>query len=903
VRRRFLSTRALARAAAVGALALVAVPTGASAGVGPEAYGTGDSGSFRNVLPSGENGTDNALGLAAFMAAGTRPAHWMDQLPLYTGLVYASPTLTKDQIPRYYKDATFGVRPDDIGGFETPRPGLTIVRDAGYGVPHIYGTTRADVMFGTGWAGAEDRLFLMDILRHTGRANLSSFIGGSASNRDMDRTQWALAPYTEADLQSQVDNADRVYGVAGRQIVADVTDYVAGINAYIDKAMLDPTLLPGEYAALGKLPQHWTITDVLATASLIGGIFGKGGGAELPSALTLEQFEKRFGVKQGRRSWRDFREKNDPETPTTVLRKRFRYESTGPFAKRGLALPDPGSVKPAPVAPPVPAPAPASAGGLASIGAQLKKTLRGPAHASNWLLVAPRESASGRPIAVMGPQVGYYVPEILMEEDLHGPDIDARGATFPGVNLYVQLGHGRDYAWSATTATSDNVDTFAEVLCQDDFHYVYKGECLQMDKLERANSWQPNLVDSTAAGSETLTAYRTVHGIVFARGTVHGKKVAFVSARTTYFHEADSALGFSDLNDPAKVHDARSFQEAASKINFAFNWSYVGPDGIAYYLSGWYPERAKHTSPDFPILGTGKYDWQGYDPELHTMKLVPFSKHPNAINPRYLISWNNKQAPGWSAADDQWAYGPVFRSHLLERRVRRFIKGPRKIGLERLVQAMEEPATQDIRAVELMPVLLRALGRPTDPRLRDAIQLLRSWRAAGGHRRDLNRDGHYDEDAAVTLMDAWWPKLVAAEFQGTLGNDLFDRVQTMIDIGSVKGAGGFAPDFEGGWWGYVSKDLRDLYGPRPKGRWSRVYCGGGSRKRCRQALQFSLKEALSVTKAQLYGREPSCAATPEAACHDMNRFTIASGISQPPFPFQNRPTFQQVVEIMGAEPR
>jgi hypothetical protein len=503
----------------------------------------------------------------------------------------------------------------------------------------------------------------------------------------------------------------------------------------------------------------------------------------------------------------------------------------------------------------------------------------------------------------MGPQVGYYVPEILMEEDLHGPGIDARGATFPGVNLYVQLGHGRDYAWSATTATSDNVDTFAEVLCQDDFHYVWHGNCVQMDKLVRSNSWQPSLVDSTPAGSETLTVYRTVHGLVFARGAVKGRKVAFTSARTTYFHEADSALGFVELNDPGAIHDARSFQRAASKINFAFNWSYVGPDGIAYYLSGWYPERAKRTSPDFPILGTGAYDWQSFDPGTHTMKLVPFSRHPRAINPRYLVSWNNKQAPGWAAADDKWSYGPLFRSHMLERRVRRAIKGRRKARLEQLVQAMEEPATQDIRAIELLPTVLRALGKPKDPKLREAIGLLRSWRAAGGHRRDLNRDGHYDDDGAVTLMDAWWPKLVAAEFQGTLGNEVFDRVESMLALGDPKGGAGDAPAFSDGWWGYVSKDLRDLYGPRPKGRWSRVYCGSGSRTRCRLALQFSLKEALAVRKAGLYGKEPSCAGTPEASCHDMNRFTIASGISQPPFPFQNRPTFQQVVEIMGPAPR
>src|SRR4029453_10585593 len=147
-------------------------------------------------------------------------------------------------------------------------------------------------------------------------------------------------------------------------------------------------------------------------------------------------------------------------------------------------------------------------------------------------------------------------PQVMMEEELPGPSFDARGTAFPGVNLMVQLGHGRDYAWSATTATSDNIDTFAEVLCQDDFHYEYKGQCLAMEKLERENSWSPNASDNTPPGSETLTAYRTVHGIVYARGTVGGRKVAFASARSTYFHEADSGLGFSALNDPQAVRDA-----------------------------------------------------------------------------------------------------------------------------------------------------------------------------------------------------------------------------------------------------------------------------------------------------------------------------------------------------------
>ena len=73
---------------------------------------------------------------------------------------------------------------------------------------------------------------------------------------------------------------------------------------------------------------------------------------------------------------------------------------------------------------------------------------------------------------VAGPQVGYFNPQILMEEDVHapasadGPGIDAQGAAFNGINLYVQLGRGRDYAWSATSAGQDIIDTFAVRLCE-----------------------------------------------------------------------------------------------------------------------------------------------------------------------------------------------------------------------------------------------------------------------------------------------------------------------------------------------------------------------------------------------------------------------------------------------------
>ncbi|HEX6456568.1 MAG TPA: penicillin acylase family protein [Solirubrobacterales bacterium] len=871
----------------------------ASSAAAPEPYGTNDAGGFRNVLPPGENGLDSFQQLLEFKGLGKLPPHFADQQGLYENLLYAAPTLTEAQIPSYYKDATFGVPAGEVESTIEPRPGVTIVRDKAFGVPHIYGDTRAETMFGAGFAGAQDRLFLMDVLRHTGRAELASFLGGS--NAGTDAAQWGFAPYTEADLERQLAEAPKTYGQAGQQAVEDVNAYVEGINAYIAAANLDPKLKPAEYTILGKPMEAWKPTDVIAIASLIGGIFGRGGGNELNSAETMQAFVDRMGKKAGRKAWLGFRSKNDPEAPTTIS-KPFPYETRSAFAERGLALPDRGSVHLTSTA--SASSATGATKGMGSVGARLQEALEQAGHASNWELVSAKESATGHPIGVLGPQVGYYVPQILMEEDLHGPGIDARGAAFPGVNLYVELGHGRDYAWSATTATSDNTDTFAEVLCKDKFHYIYRGKCLAMEKLEKTESWTPNTIDSTPPGSQTLVAYRTVHGIVFGRGKVGGKKVAFVHQRSTYFHEADSVIGFAQLNEPGVVTGVQGFKKAISNINFLFNWSYIDSEHIAYALSGAMPQRAKGTSPDFPILGTGQYDWKGFKPATQLATYLPFSKHPQAVDPPFLVSWNNKQAPKWAAADDKYDYGPLFRSQMIAEKVKAAIKGKKKMTIVQLIKAMEESASQDLRGYKILPLVFKAIGKPKSGQLRKALAALRAWHQHGSHRRDLNRDGVYEENDAVELMDAWWPKLLEGEFKPVLGGKAYSKLGEMLEPGSYTGGSPTEPSFDDGWWSYVDKDLRDLFGPRPKAPWSRVYCGGGSKKKCRAMLQRTLRAALNVTPQQLYGGgDGACASNPQPSCFDQNRPQVTGGIDLPPFPFQNRPTFQQVATPTQKLPR
>ncbi len=633
-------------------------------------YGTNDGGGFWNILPPGANGFASDPELAAFLAAcpppksncpnAPRPKHSSDELKMYGDLVYASPGLQRADIPKYFKDATFGVKDDGAERVYSP-PGnsdVTIVRDSGFGVPHVYGKTRPATMFGLGYVGAEDRLFVMDALRNSGRGQLSAFAGGAAGNRAMDHTQWELAPYREEDFQRQYNLADEVYGASGVQLQDDVTNYVAGINRYITEARVNPLKMPGEYAAIGKPtgPEDWKVTDVIATASLIGGIFGKGGGRELDSALLLQNAQDRFGRGGGKRVWADLRTAEDPEAPVTVQGKRFPYRVEPRKLRRGgAALPDRNSVKQLEVSDEAAAAsASAASAGRAEpgLGGLLGSFPRG---GSNALLVSARESESGIPVTVFGPQTAYFAPQLLMDVDVHGPGIDARGATFAGISLYVLLGHGRDYAWSATSAGQDIIDTFAVPLCEpngskptiDSMHYRFRGQCLPIDVLEKTNNWTPSPADDTPPGSETLHAERTNLGLVTARATVRGKPVAYTKLRATYFHEADSALGFVELNDPSKIRGPQDFQRAASKIGFTFNWFYTDHSHIAYFNSGNNPVRPKRTSTHFPV--SSAFAWRDWNTDLWTARYTGFRdpppRHRPAV-PRELEQQAGARLPG-----------------------------------------------------------------------------------------------------------------------------------------------------------------------------------------------------------------------------------------------------------------
>ena len=894
-------------AALLAASAALALTAGASAQ--ETAVESSDFGGFRNVLPAGQGETVNASEFAAFQAGGEPPRTFVDQLPLYDDLIQAAPKLTSADLDRYFKPAMFGIGGEPAAALEsTPRPGVQIYRDA-HAVPKVFGATREDTMFGAGYVSAQDRLFLMDVLRHTARARLSELAG--PANLEMDAAQLLVADYDEGELQGMLDSSIAAAGTEGAAMEKDLLAYVDGVNSYIAEARMDPEKMPVEYAAVGRQVQDWKPTDTVAVASLIGAQFGKGGGAEAKVSLAYQAIRKRFGGRAGRGVYGDFRDFDNREAPVTAQR-RFRYYDPGRRDPRATAMIDPGSYEE--VDPIVSGTPPEAASGAARPFLQRRE-------ASNVLLVGRRESRSGRPIAVLGPQVGYYSPQILMEIELHGPDgLHARGAAFPGISLYVLLGRGQDFAWSATTANTDIVDEFAEKLCEpdgskpglDSAHYLYRGECVPFKVSERSFQTAKPLTDLVPPPDPTppqdvvLRVQRSVHGPIQARAMVKGRPVAIAEARSTYFHELESALAFKRLNFN-EVTGARSFQRTMRDINFAFNWFYADDRDIAWTNSGWYPKRARGTHPDFPAWGTGRWDWQGFDGATHTSKRIPATRLPRSLNPAqgYLVNWNNKQAPGWRAADDYWNYGSVQRVTRLSDRIRAGIRGSRKLDLAGLTRAMELGATTDLRGWEIYPWLRRVTGRGKTPETREAIALLDRWTRAGSHRRDVDDDNVVEHGPAIAVMDDWWPLIARRTFEPVLGKPAFEAVREVHGFGSPPPDDGSA--FGSGWWSEVHTDLRSLVGARVRDPLSRPYCGRGRRGRCRALLLGALADAVTSAKKR-YGVAKLADLEMQAVCDDGDlcdeiSFTTAGAVGVPDIAWQDRPTFQQIVEIQGHRPR
>ena len=749
-----------------------------------------------------------------------------DQLPLYSGLTPLRDNITLADIDHFFLPEDFQpIAPtrEEVTG----RPGLQIIYDA-YGVPHIYGQTRADVSFGAGWTTARDRGLLLQIGRGPARVAVADVPNIDAFSLVTGLQSFVPSPEAEALVTQQVQLLIDTYGDEGREIIADAQAYADGINAY--------------WVANNISQAPATVNDIIAVTAFIGSIFGAGGGGEAANSDLLAKLQQQVGADRGYKAWVDVMLADDPEAPTTIKRPFHYGPLTGGKVKGSVVL-DAGSIQS--IDPRQP--------GAQAAAAPLRR------RASNFLVTAPSRSASGNSLAVMGPQLGYYYPEIVQQIDLHGPGFTAQGAAVPGLAMYLLIGRTPDYAWSLTSAGHDVRDVFAEQLCEPDgspptrasTHYVFERECRPMTSFTAG-----------VLGTTPLTYNLSVHGPVFASATVGGKPYALSRRRSTFGRDALNLAALKHMTEGKASTPAR-FWRTANEFGFTFNWAYVSRRATAYFSSGLLPRRARGLDRRLPTLGTGQYEWRGFIVE---------KKHPHDVGgpDGLLLNWNNRSAPGFMHGDDE-PYGSV-------QRVEMFNRFPPQVRITDNVGIMNRAASQDVRS-PAWPLISRVLGTgpAADPRDQAIVDLLDDWVGRDAPRLDADGDTFYDE-AGPVIMDAIWRPIANAVMSPVFGA----LVGTLDNVRNLDGLQGAS---------YVDKDLRSLLGDPVVGPFNLSYCGDGALAACRDSLWQAIHQAADVTAAQL--GQPDPALWRKAAA----RTGFVPGLLPNTFPSTNRPTFQQVLEF------
>jgi acyl-homoserine lactone acylase PvdQ len=1021
--------------------------------------GDGDS-VYLNILPPGANGNSaGGIGTPEPGSVLLYPDHYTDQATLYGDLSYAKQNLkatpckppvdltqhlkASDLGCNYFKHA--GLSPDTVVStvlLTTPWGGSVGIQRDGWGVPFITGASRRDAMYGVGYAQAQDRLWLMDVVRNIGRGRTSEFLGPAPSLFQIDAGLAVTAGYSEDELTDMLNATAAKFGGASGVTLQDLDADVAGINAWIATLHgANASKIPPEYAVLkqGLPPDSFNRNDIVAASIFIQALFAVGGGAEVSNEFLLQKLDPAFNAASTQISqaacamWRDLRHANDPDATRTISAAFHQSPASlneacpqpllpgvavwDSDSYRGFAALTAGGVNQntgfvvASAAQPA---AKARKGQRATLLASTKSKDSGlrasmpgspyellrvalkragfafPDSMSNWMAVNADRTVDGHPIGIMGPQMGYFDPNLPWEfgvRSLGGTamDFNARGMAF-GTLPYVLIGRGTDYAWSATSGDSDIIDTRVSKMCnldgspasRDDADgdgfpdadgYLYDQrdgagpKCRRF--YERTDSWTATpTVASVGSGGppqpQPVKRYvmRTHYGPVFATALVNGEPVAISTQRSTFFGELDSTAPIAVVSTPI-VHDAQSFQRQFNGITGTFNWLYVDQKDVGYIHSGLFPLRDPGQSPELPAWGDGRYEWQsdrnlpadfftryggdvsfpgrttpiqtGGDVQhggyIEWKDFMSFADHPKAINPPegFIASWNNSPTVGWYASDSRPNWGVVHRIDTEIPLFKRFIASGRKFDFANVMEIMADAGYVDLRAQKLVPLLLQIMqtGSLTADQ-QTVVSLMLDWLDDGSNawidgtpgqgawRRDRDGDGVYDHRAAAVLMDAWYLKLmplVTSQLQ-TLDPEA-DKPGLIACVNTVLLCRYDAPRAQGsayeyGWYQPMVRMLQMTLNTPGHHDYQVLKCAGtGVVGDCRKAVL----DALTAALAQLggVGNMASWDGTqlPNAAnksgktveVYDEIDFTVLSALADPPMPWSNRPTYQQVVEV------
>jgi penicillin amidase len=621
-----------------------------------------------------------------------------------------------------------------VSGISAP---VEIVRDAD-GIPHVFGKTTHDALYGLGYVHAQDRLWQMEFQRRIGHGRLSEIFGAATISQDRFLRTVGFGRVARSAWDRLPDDARR-----------KIDAYTSGVNAFLEGR--HGSALPPEFTMLGFEPEPWSGPDVIVWSKMMAWDLSANYAYELlrhdlsahiggPRVVELLPRYPLDGL--------SILDVPRPAEETNSARANAEPPGAGRASPAGPRS-SPGSVATTSWSGAFEA---ALSKGDSRVRTLLQAGARTEGLGSNNWVVDGTMTASGKPMLANDPHLGTNVPSLWYLAHVSGGDLDLIGATLPGTPA-VAIGRNHYIAWGATNMFADVQDLYLERLDASGLNAEFRGayEPLRVIKetikvsgrdpievtvrMSRHGPLVSDAINANNAESDDATKPAPLEPLAF-RWTALEDEDHTVAA----FLRLNSARNWTEFTDALRLFVVPSQ-----------NFVYADIDGhIGYYAPGRVPIRA---------IGDGSFPAQGWTGAMEWVGWVPFERLPHVFDPasHMIVTANHRPAP----PDFGYFLGAEYHQPFRAQRITDLIRQKSRLTPEdfRSIQA----DTFSNHARSLLPLLL-ARVRPEETIDRRAVDLLRRW----------NFDAAGDR-AEPAIMQAWFLALARSIVVDELGPDLSDR--------------------------------------------------------------------------------------------------------------------------------
>ncbi|RRO13222.1 penicillin acylase family protein [Saccharopolyspora rhizosphaerae] len=426
-----------------------------------------------------------------------------------------------------------------------------------YGVPHLYADSQDDVFLAQGFNAARERLFQIDLWRRRGLGLLSEVLGPDYVEQDRATRLFLYRGDMDAEWARYSDDAQHI-----------ATQFVTGINAYLDWLDDHPEQMPEEFDVLDYRPARWDPADVVRIRShgLTRNLESEVERARVVCAAGVEADLVRQGLQPDHRTV--VPDGFDPcALPDDVL-------EVFDLATQDVEFGD-GSVR----------------------AVRRDVTTEG---SNNWVISGDR-TATGRPVLANDPHRAYSAPSLRYIAHLSAPGMDVIGAGEPALPG-ISIGHNGTVAFGLTIFPMDQEDL-----------YVYELDPADPRRYRYGSGWESMMVLREdvpvrgGPGREVELAF-TRHGPVIhvdrQRNLAYAVRTAWLQpGMSPYFGSLAymRAKNFSEFTRAMRNWGAPTENQVYADVEGNIGWV---PGGLA-------PKRVGYDGL-LPVPGDGRYEWDGF---------------------------------------------------------------------------------------------------------------------------------------------------------------------------------------------------------------------------------------------------------------------------------------------------